>query len=253
MGITEDHAFSASGPAESQGGVPWTGFSTGYSEHHPFEYGANVQGSKCGVYANVFNGGDRTPPPQHSGLGVCGIGRPVGIYGQGERGRADDKSRPIGVWGLGAENEGIGVRGEGSGRGVLGIALEGRKAFRAGVAGLIGEFGHDLPANSLVRRGGGAGIVGSGGRTGPGTVGLSEGVHPAIVGQSDGKAPGGQFHSGKGAQLHLEPTLTELPWEGTAGDLLAIIDRAERFSSAQLFFCTRSDRAGHAAIWKQLA
>jgi hypothetical protein len=75
MTVQSDTAFVALGQEKDP---PKRGFGT---EATSLEYGVNVQGTRCGVYGESINVVVRDS--DIPGVGVCGTGETVGVYGQG--------------------------------------------------------------------------------------------------------------------------------------------------------------------------
>ena len=92
----EDNQFLAVGPREPSSDPPsypdFAAFATAWTDP-PFEFGVNVEGQRCGVYASTLHGGDRQPMPGASGAGVYASGQSTGVFG------------------IAREEHGIGVRG----------------------------------------------------------------------------------------------------------------------------------------------
>lgn len=66
--------------------------------------------------------------------------------------------------------------------------------------------------------------------------------------------PGGRFRSGRRAQVHLLPSLNDLPYHGRSGELLSIADNPGASDPvASLWLCTRGSDPNRPAEWKQLA
>jgi hypothetical protein len=268
----EENQFLATGPREASSNPPsypdFAAFATAWTDP-PFEYGVNVEGQKCGVYASTLHGGDRQPQADLVDAGVCGLGHSTGVVGVGSRPQ-DEEGRPRGH-GIGVRGRchgfphGEGVRGEGEDRGVVGVAFSRRRPVSIGVLGSVkGEPDATLP-KELEARGGDAGVVGlgvagtgvMGWSTGGGTgvMGWSTGAGSAVVGRSTGDGQAGVFSSKRAAQLYLEPGMTRPPREGSAGDLLVTTGAVPtRLPEAKLWFCTRSnDGTTVPAVWKQIA
>jgi len=258
----EVEQFVATGPIEaSTGSEPdFTAFATGWTEPQ-HDYGANIQGRTCGVYADTLHGAEdenhRRQIPGHvpAGVGVCALGYTTGIHGEtctdgvGVQGRSTHMRGKIE-----GSGRGIGVKGEGAGRGVVGVAYPHRaddRGFPVGVLGAIAQaLADDLPSDVPE---GGAGVVGFGGKQGTGVVGQSSNDSAGVAGQNVRGGPGAAFSSAEGAQLRLEPTLKALPYEGSVGALLALVDDDSPDPVASLWFCTRRSTPNRPACWRRVA
>ncbi len=239
-------------------------------------YGANVVGTRCGVYGESVTSFESNRESQVPGVGVHGRGENFGVVGDGPGIAAvygSGNRSKVGVLG-GAMREGIGVvgasmaslnpselvdmpvKGTGHGIGVYGTSgkgtgVQGSSGEGAGVRGdsddAVGVQGESI---------GGVGVLGhsdlSAGMQGTGQTGV-KGVG---VGGS-----GGVFESDKFAQVNLGPLfqLPQLPCEGKAGDLLAVspLTPDEEDPSPQgvasLWFCTKAQTKESPAVWARVA
>ncbi|HKQ07274.1 MAG TPA: hypothetical protein VJ464_19270 [Blastocatellia bacterium] len=186
--MAHEDQFTATGPAFTGSGFPRTGFSTN-RETTDFIYGANVEGSRCGVVGKSTKEKGSSRESDIEGVGVFGRGDTFGVYGQGNLGIA-------GV--LGTQNNIH--RPDHDGVGVMGAVMRGG----TGVVGLsLNSIGN--PANLLQISGSadgeGIGVLGSSG-TGTGARGESvdgNGVlghsqnNDGVVGESDIDGKSGVF------------------------------------------------------------
>jgi hypothetical protein len=255
----EKHQFVATGPREqADQGAPepaFTAFASGWTDP-AFDYGVNVEAGHCGVFGSSLRGGPRVIDQSidiQPGVGVCGLGDQHGVYGQtreldGVGVRGTSYAAP----GKGKPARSLGVLGEGGSAGVVGKASPPEHGqsidLPAGVVGLVAyRPAHDsshphalLEKTQLPRDvvpNGGAGVVGAG-VVGRGLVGYSE----------------------YAAQLHLHPSkeLSDPPRDGSAGDLLVILDRPEDRGQldrplASLWFCIQDSDKDKAACWRRIA
>ncbi|MGH3901749.1 MAG: hypothetical protein ACRDTA_26535 [Pseudonocardiaceae bacterium] len=184
--------FTTTGPAFTGAGVPRAGFSTKRvaDRTQDFVDGANVQGQRCGLYADsVAARGDVSERfSSHEGVGVHGVGDNFGVFGDGN----------VGIAGVfGRHNRG--------GAGVVGAVMRGGTGvIGASMSSLGNEIANfrPLPTTAdgegtgvLGLSGMGAGIQGSS-DTGNGVVG-SIGTGAGVRG-SGGNGPGGVFESRSG-------------------------------------------------------
>jgi hypothetical protein len=120
-----EHRFVATGPTErSTGSEPdFTAFGTGWIDPQN-DYGANVQGRVCGLYADTLHGAvdennhRQIPDHTQAGVAVFALGDTTGVHGE-------TRGDGIGVHGRSTHGldrvegtgRGVGVQGEGAGRG----------------------------------------------------------------------------------------------------------------------------------------
>lgn len=245
--MSSDNQFTALGPASQ-------GF---FTDGANIDDGVNVQGRRCGVYAeSISQDGNRTPPQERTG--VCGIGDHYGLYG-----KADTNA---GVYGQ-STGDGDGIFGEAervASTGVVGmnttVKPRPNRGLASGITGAsyneqgIGVLGVSVntklhPPDQAPRRftsltqadGNGVGVLGASG-TRPGVYGLSD------------SGPGGEFESRQSAQINLKPLFQTAtpPFSGKAGDLLVITQMREDNPTdgfAELWFCIREDANNESAIW----
>jgi hypothetical protein len=223
------------------------------------EFNTTRQPHGAGVVA--LAGGDGQPVPPLTATGG------IGVYGQGA-----DAEEETGVTAsgdpapAGPMDPGAGVMGRG------GVTSLPAGPIAAGVIGLAGQT--PIPPISET---GGSGVYGGGptgvfGRGAPGVRGKSDGG-AGVNGLSDADR-GGVFESVKSAQvqlvpsilLHLPPPVTvtvtaipvprqelgpALPWDGRAGDLIAITDDHRQCT---LWFCVigANDSGSGVATWSQV-
>jgi len=84
---TDGHCFIATGPREGTTHPPNTGFTTHLTPPPRFfDYGVNVLGKICGVFASGVLNVNREPTNVPNGVGVYAVGDAIGIYTE-----ADDR------------------------------------------------------------------------------------------------------------------------------------------------------------------
>jgi len=176
--------FTATGPAFVGSGVPRAGFSTERVEdrHQDFVDGANVQGQRCGVYADsvAARGDVADRESSHEGVGVHGVGDNFGVFGDGNPGIA-------GIFGRhnrgGAGVVGAVMRG---GTGVIGVSM-------SSLGNEVANF-RPLPTGA---DGEGTGVLGSSG-TGAGLHGTSNGGDGVLGSSSAGAGVHGTSNEADG-------------------------------------------------------
>lgn len=158
--MAHDDQFTATGPAFTGSGISRAGFSTKRvaDRNQDFVHGANVQGQRCGLYADSIAGrGDAEDrDSSYQGVGVHGAGDNFGIFGDGNQGIA-------GVYGR--HNRGR--------AGVIGAVMLGG----TGVVGLaLGTLGNEVDTFQSIPSsadGDGTGVLGASG-SGAGVLASSE-------------------------------------------------------------------------------
>ena len=235
-------------------------------------YGANVQGSRAGVYGESVRA-ETDRESQTEGVGVWGSGDNFGVVGRVQSSEA------------GSEFAGVVGQHPRAGVGAVGVSLDRPDlGGGVGVAGLSHtsmnpqDLGRPLPDPA---GGSGTGVFGSSG-SGAGVRGTSRDGQggsfqsksgPGVSGKSS-SGRGGVFDSGQTAggslvgQVGLVPqtmpvpgvvpaspvkfdssVLESLPREGRGGDLLVTQGQDDRCT---LWFCSKSQEGETPAVWSQV-
>jgi hypothetical protein len=236
-------------------------------------FGVNVQGTRAGVYGESVPGSDGAGRDSDiDGVGVCGKGSRVGVYGQGNHG-------DVGV--LGTHTNGrLGVVGAvmRGGAGVVGVSVDSlgnaaelvQNLSVVDGTGVFGVSGQQSPRslNPSAVLGSSAdqtGIAGTSG-TNAGVLGVSQTGDGGTFSSLEGDGINAQSGEGRGAvlasasiaQLRLMPADSgfgqlALP-AGETGDLYVrnIPNTPAPKNRAEIFFCLGKNSEGN-SLWVPLA